>query len=34
MKELLEAEGSILNGDQIVDFYEKFWNPGKDLGDK
>ena len=31
MKELLENEGIELDGDQIVDFEEKFWDPGKEL---
>jgi len=31
MKELLENEGIKLEGDQIVDFDLKFWNPGKEL---
>ncbi len=33
MKELLEAEGLKLDGDQIIDFKEKFWNPSKELDD-
>jgi methylated-DNA-protein-cysteine methyltransferase-like protein len=32
MNELLENEGIKLDGDQIVDFKEKFWNPGEELG--
>jgi methylated-DNA-protein-cysteine methyltransferase-like protein len=32
MQELLENEGIILDGDQIVDFDEKLWDPGKELG--
>ncbi|PIF06322.1 MAG: cysteine methyltransferase [Draconibacterium sp.] len=31
MKELLENEGLIIDGDQIVNFKEKFWDPGKEL---
>jgi methylated-DNA-protein-cysteine methyltransferase-like protein len=31
MQELLEAEGLRLEGDQIVDFQEKFWDPAKEL---
>jgi len=31
MKELLEAEGFKLDGDQIIDFEGKFWDPGKEL---
>ena len=31
MKELLENEGIKLDGDQIVDFDLKFWDPGKEL---
>jgi methylated-DNA-protein-cysteine methyltransferase-like protein len=31
MQELLEAEGLKLEGDQIVDFQEKFWDPAKEL---
>ncbi len=31
MQELLEAEGLKLNGDQIINFQEKFWDPGKEL---
>lgn len=31
MLELLEAEGLKLDGDQILDFKEKFWDPAKDL---
>ena len=32
MKELLENEGIKLNGDQITNFKECFWDPGKELG--
>ncbi len=32
MKELLEAEGLIFKGDQIINFKEKFWDPVKELG--
>ncbi len=31
MQELLEAEGVQLQGDQIVDFKQKFWDPEKEL---
>lgn len=31
MNELLEAEGIKLEGDQILDFNEKFWDPSKEL---
>ncbi len=31
MKELLEAEGLKFNGDQIVNFEERFWDPTKEL---
>jgi len=31
MQELLEAEGLKLDGDQIIDFKEKFWDPSKEL---
>lgn len=31
MKELLENEGLILDGDQILNFKEKFWDPMKEL---
>ena len=31
MKQLLENEGIVFNGDQIIDFQEKFWDPGKEL---
>ena len=31
MKELLEAEGLKLRGDQIVNFGERFWDPMKEL---
>lgn len=31
MAELLEAEGLKLDGDQILDFKEKFWDPAKEL---
>ncbi len=31
MQELLEAEGLQLNGDQILDFEEKLWDPTKEL---
>jgi methylated-DNA-protein-cysteine methyltransferase-like protein len=32
MKELLEAEGFKFDGDQILNFKERFWDPGKELG--
>ncbi|MEN8118267.1 MAG: MGMT family protein [Bacteroidota bacterium] len=31
MKELLENEGIKLEGDQIINFKEKFWDPAKEL---
>ena len=31
MQELLEAEGLKLEGDKILDFKEKFWDPQKEL---
>lgn len=31
MKELLEAEGLKFEGDQIINFKERFWDPGKEL---
>jgi methylated-DNA-protein-cysteine methyltransferase-like protein len=31
MQELLEAEGLKLEGDKILDFKEKFWDPMKEL---
>ena len=31
MQELLEAEGLKLDGDKILDFKEKFWDPMKEL---
>jgi methylated-DNA-protein-cysteine methyltransferase-like protein len=31
MKELLENEGLILDGDQIINFKERFWDPIKEL---
>ena len=31
MKELLENEGIKFDGDQIIDFSEKFWDPMKEL---
>ncbi|MCG6188736.1 MGMT family protein [Maribellus maritimus] len=31
MKELLEAEGFIFEDDQIINFKERFWDPGKEL---
>ena len=31
MKELLEAEGLKMDGDQILNFVEKFWDPMKEL---
>ncbi len=32
MKELLENEGIEFEGDQILDFQERFWDPAKELG--
>lgn len=32
MKELLENEGIEFEGDQILNFHERFWDPGKELG--
>jgi methylated-DNA-protein-cysteine methyltransferase-like protein len=31
MKELLEAEGLVFDGDQIINFKERFWEPGEEL---
>ena len=31
MKELLENEGIILKGDQIINFHEMFWDPTAEL---
>ncbi len=31
MNELLENEGLVLEGDQIVNFQERFWDPMKEL---
>jgi methylated-DNA-protein-cysteine methyltransferase-like protein len=31
MKELLEAEGLKFEGDQIINFRERFWDPMKEL---
>jgi len=31
MKELLENEGLLFEGDQIINFAERFWNPAKEL---
>ncbi|MCD6355602.1 MAG: MGMT family protein [Prolixibacteraceae bacterium] len=31
MRELLENEGIKLNGDQIINFKAKFWDPAKEL---
>jgi methylated-DNA-protein-cysteine methyltransferase related protein len=31
MKQLLVSEGIIVNGDQIVNFREQFWDPFKEL---
>ena len=33
MQELLEAEGLKIEDDQILNFRESFWDPGKELGD-
>lgn len=32
MRQLLENEGLIVENDRIVNFREKFWDPGKELG--
>lgn len=31
MQELLESEGIVVKNDQIVNFREKFWDPGLEL---
>ena len=31
MQELLENEGLVLEGDQIINFQERFWDPIKEL---
>lgn len=31
MKELLENEGILFDGDQITNFFERFWDPAKEL---
>jgi methylated-DNA-protein-cysteine methyltransferase related protein len=31
MEQLLENEGIIIENDQIIDFEEKFWDPGTEL---
>lgn len=31
MKELLEAEGLVLEGDRIINFKERFWDPATEL---
>ena len=31
MQELLEAEGLLIEEDQILNFEERFWDPGKEL---
>ncbi|SHN34627.1 methylated-DNA-protein-cysteine methyltransferase related protein [Cyclobacterium lianum] len=31
MQRLLEGEGIEVSGDQVVDFEERFWDPGKNL---
>jgi len=31
MRELLESEGAVIFENQIVNFKEKFWDPGKEL---
>ncbi len=33
MKQMLEAEGLKLDGDQVANFKEKFWDPKKELPD-
>src|SRR5512133_1306740 len=32
MQQLLENEGLIIEDDKILNFEEKFWDPGKELG--
>ncbi|MCK3685383.1 MGMT family protein [Maribellus sp. YY47] len=32
MQELLEAEGFLIEDDQIQNFKERFWDPAKELG--
>ena len=34
MQQLLENEGIIIEDDQIVNFSERFWDPGRELGMK
>ncbi|HPF51485.1 MAG TPA: MGMT family protein, partial [Draconibacterium sp.] len=31
MQELLEAEGLVIEDDQILNFKERFWDPAKEL---
>jgi methylated-DNA-protein-cysteine methyltransferase-like protein len=31
MEQLLENEGIIIENDRIINFKEKFWDPGKEL---
>jgi len=31
MRQLLESEGIIIEGDQIINFGERFWDPAKEL---
>ena len=31
MEQLLENEGIIIDNDRIINFEEKFWDPGKEL---
>lgn len=32
MQELLEKEGVKVEGDKVIDFQKKFWDPSKELG--
>ena len=32
MKQLLESEGIIIEGDKILDFDKKFWDPSRESG--
>jgi methylated-DNA-protein-cysteine methyltransferase-like protein len=31
MKQLLENEGFIIENDQIINFFERFWNPSDEI---
>jgi methylated-DNA-protein-cysteine methyltransferase-like protein len=31
MRQLLENEGIIVEDDQIINFNERFWDPGKEI---